>query len=256
MDDPWGISPMTKGVVMGFESMGSMGEKILVKWIINSEEGKEEFRNLPLIKDVDYWRRVNPLSEHIISNDEEDKTDFDHERFGNLMVRAYFNYAGGWGQSPKRFVVYLTPSGVVKNVSLNIGMSNREVPFKEGDKVSLGDLMRFEKNSKFDLQMKGRIREGLIKEQNLPEEELSEMTPKVWKIVQMALKVSAGSTMFQDALRRYFTISESDSQFLWLVVTANATRLEVTTSSLLNVIIKPLFFFSFFNFEISTVLLY
>ena len=234
MDDPWGISPMTKGVVMGFESMGSMGEKVLVRWIIKSEEGEEEFRNLPLIKGADYWRKVNPLTEDIISNDE-DQTDFEYERFGNLMVRAYFNYSGGWGQSPKRFVVYITPSGTVKGVSLNVGMSNREVPFKEGDKVSLGDLMRFEKNSKFDLQMKGRIREGLIKEQILPREELSEMTPKVWKIVKIALKVSAGSQTFQKALRRYFEMSETDSQFLWLVVTANATRLEVTTSSLLNV---------------------
>ena len=236
MDDPWAdIGPMTRGIVTGFESMGSLGEKVLVKWIMSTEEGNEKFRDLPLIKGVDYWRRVNPLREHIIPTGDEEKPDFDYERFGNIMVRAYFSYSGGWGQPAKRFVVYITPSGIVKGVSLNVGMSNREVPFKEGDKVSLGELIKFEKNSKFDLQMKGRIREGLIKEQILPEEELSEMTPKVWKIVQMALKVSAGSTMFQDALRRYFTISETDSQFLWLVVTANAKRLELNTTELLNV---------------------
>ena len=39
----------------------------------------------------------------------------------------------------------MTPSGVVKGVSLNQGMTNREVPFKEGEKVNLGDLIRFEK---------------------------------------------------------------------------------------------------------------
>ncbi len=62
MDDPYGISPMTRGVVMGFESMGPMGEKILVRWIIKTEEGEEEFRNLPLIKDVDYWRIAQPIN--------------------------------------------------------------------------------------------------------------------------------------------------------------------------------------------------
>ena len=230
MDDPWGISPMTKGIVVGFESMGSMGEKILVRWIIKTEEGEEEFRNLPLIKDVDYWRTVNPLIEDIMGND--DETEF--EKFENLMVRAYFNYSGGWGQAPKRFVVYITPSGLVKNVSLNVGMSNRDVPFKEGDKVSLGDLIKFEKGSKFDLQMKGRIREGLLKEQTLPESKLTEMTHNVWKMVQMALKV--GKFMeFQEALRRYFGVGITDSEFLWLLVTANADLLGVSTEDLIKV---------------------
>ena len=230
MDDPWGVSPMTKGIVVGFQSMGSMGEKILVRWIIKTEEGEEEFRNLPLIKDVDYWRTVNPLIEDIMGND--DETEF--EKFENLMVRAYFNYSGGWGQAPKRFVVYITPSGLVKNVSLNVGMSNRDVPFKEGDKVSLGDLIKFEKGSKFDLQMKGRIREGLLKEQTLPESKLTEMTHNVWKMVQMALKV--GKFMeFQEALRRYFGVGITDSEFLWLLVTANADLLGVSTEDLIKV---------------------
>ena len=62
--DPWAdIGPMTRGIVTGFESMGSLGEKILVKWIMSTEEGNEKFRDLPLIKGVDYWRRVNPLRE-------------------------------------------------------------------------------------------------------------------------------------------------------------------------------------------------
>jgi hypothetical protein len=100
MDDPWGISPMTRGVVMGFEDMGPMGEKILVKWIVyNPDENGETFRNLPLIKDVDYWRLVNPLSEEV---NEENQTDLDLERFGNILVRAYFTYGGGWGQPPKK----------------------------------------------------------------------------------------------------------------------------------------------------------
>ena len=99
------------------------GIKHRQRWIIKTEEGEEEFRNLPLIKDVDYWRVVNPLTEHMLPNDG-DKSDLDLERFGNILVRAYFTYGGGWGQTPKRFVVYMTPSGVVKGVSLNQGMTS------------------------------------------------------------------------------------------------------------------------------------
>ena len=180
MDDPWGISPMTKGIVVGFESMGPMGEKILVRWIIKTEEGEEEFRNLPLIKDADYWRIVNPLSQEV---NEENQTDLDLERFGNVLVRAYFSYGGGWGQTPKRFVVYITPSGLVKGVSLNQGMTNREIPFKEGDKVELGDLIRFEKNSKFDLQNERKNKRKCIKEQ-INRYDLTKMTPALWKYLK------------------------------------------------------------------------
>ena len=219
MDDPYGVSPMTRGVVMGFESMGPMGEKILVRWIIKTEEGEEEFRNLPLIKDVDYWRIVTPLSEEV---NEENQTDLDLERFGNILVRAYFTYGGGWGQTPKKFVVYMTPSGVVKGVSLNQGMTNREVPFKEGEKVNLGDLIRFEKNSKFDLQMKGRIRESVIKEQ-INRYDLTKMTPALWKILKMVDKLLNGKwnlREFKNVLYRYFDMTSHIGE-LYLILTYN-----------------------------------
>jgi hypothetical protein len=199
--------------------MGPMGEKILVRWIIKTEEGEEEFRNLPLIKDVDYWRIVTPLSEEV---NEENQTDLDLERFGNILVRAYFTYGGGWGQTPKKFVVYMTPSGVVKGVSLNQGMTNREVPFKEGEKVNLGDLIRFEKNSKFDLQMKGRIRESVIKEQ-INRYDLTKMTPALWKILKMVDKLLNGKwnlREFKNVLYRYFDMTSHIGE-LYLILTYN-----------------------------------
>ena len=222
MDDPWGISPMTRGVVMGFEDMGPMGEKILVNWIVyNPDNDGETFRSLPLIKDVDYWRLVNPLTEHMLPNDG-DKSDLDLERFGNVLVRAYFTYGGGWGQPPKRFVVYMTPSGTVKGVSLNQGMTNREVPFKEGDKVNLGDLIRFEKNSKFDLQMKGRIRESVIKEQ-INRYDLTKMTPALWKVLKMVDKLLNGKWSlreFKNVAYRYFDMKNHIGE-LYLILTYN-----------------------------------
>ena len=146
MDDPWAdIGPMTRGIVTGFESMGSLGEKVLVKWIMSTEEGNEKFRDLPLIKGVDYWRKVNSLKEHIIPTGDEEKPDFDMERFGNLMVRAYFRKEGGWGRPTQNFTLYITPSGVVRGIQLGSSISRSNMPFKQGDKVSLQDLIKFER---------------------------------------------------------------------------------------------------------------
>jgi len=62
MEDPWNPIPVaTKGVVMGFESMGSLGEKILVRWIIDPKT--EQFKNMPLLPDVDVYRKVKPPKE-------------------------------------------------------------------------------------------------------------------------------------------------------------------------------------------------
>ena len=62
MEDPWNPVPIaTKGVVMGFESMGSLGEKILVRWIIDPKT--EQFKNMPLLPDVDVYRKVEPPKE-------------------------------------------------------------------------------------------------------------------------------------------------------------------------------------------------
>lgn len=70
MDDPYNpIPPFTKGVVMGWDSVGTIGEKMLVRWIIDPEI--PEFRNMPLIVDADVYRKVEtPKSK------EEPPTDF------------------------------------------------------------------------------------------------------------------------------------------------------------------------------------
>lgn len=74
MDDPYNpIPPMTRGVVMGFESTPGEG-KILVRWIIDAEN--EEFRNMPMIPEVDIWRKITPeLKEQTESSTPDEKMD-------------------------------------------------------------------------------------------------------------------------------------------------------------------------------------
>ena len=57
MDDPWSPIPVaTKGIVMGFENVPFGEPKILVRWIIDAKN--LEFRNLPMIPEVDVWRII------------------------------------------------------------------------------------------------------------------------------------------------------------------------------------------------------
>jgi len=59
MDDPWSpISPLTRGVVMGFEDVPGGEPKILVSWIIEDENNPETFRNMPMIPEVDVWKKI------------------------------------------------------------------------------------------------------------------------------------------------------------------------------------------------------
>ena len=59
MDDPWSpISPLTRGVVMGFEDVPGGEPKILVSWIIEDDKNPETFRNMPMIPEVDLWKKI------------------------------------------------------------------------------------------------------------------------------------------------------------------------------------------------------
>ena len=61
MDDPYHPVPVqTRGIVTGFADVGTIGEKIVVKWIMNTDNPEQpEFQTVPLLPDVDVWRKVN-----------------------------------------------------------------------------------------------------------------------------------------------------------------------------------------------------
>ena len=83
--------------------------------------------------------------------------------------------------------------------------------------------------------MRGRIREEVIKEQVLSQDDQQKMTPIVWKIVKMAMKLGEGTiSQFQNALVKYFDLDDDNAAFLWLVLTANADRLEISIQDVLK----------------------
>ena len=87
MDDPYNpIPPMTRGVVMGFESTPGEG-KILVRWIIDAEN--EEFRNMPMIPEVDIWRKITP---ELKESDKHQKILNPDEKMDNLGLPQSMQY--------------------------------------------------------------------------------------------------------------------------------------------------------------------
>lgn len=98
-------------------------------------------------------------------SDNTSKPNFNMGSFENLLVKAFFNYKGGWGRPPKSFILYITPGGVIRGIKSDMYVTSSDHPFKEGQKVSLSDLIGFENDSLFDLRMKGRIREGKLNEE-------------------------------------------------------------------------------------------
>jgi hypothetical protein len=108
---------------------------------------------------------INILIEHMLPSDTPDESSFDFERWGNLMVQALFRDEGGWGRPSKSFLLYISPGGIIRGIKNSSHISSSDYPFKEGMQVNLSDLIGFENNSRFDLRMKGRIRESKLKEE-------------------------------------------------------------------------------------------
>ena len=108
---------------------------------------------------------INILIEHMLPSDKPSDESFDFGGLENLLVQALFRHDGGWGVPPKAFLLYISPGGVIRAIKNSQHSSPSDHQFKIGQKVNLSDLIAFENNSKFDLRMKGRIRESRINEE-------------------------------------------------------------------------------------------
>lgn len=111
------------------------------------------------------FKLLNILKEHISPSDTPVNSDLDFGGLENLMVQALFKHEGGWGIAPKAFLLYITPGGVIRAIKNSTHSSPSDHKFREGQKVNLSDLIEFERSGKFDLRMKGRIRESRINEE-------------------------------------------------------------------------------------------
>jgi len=79
-----------------------------------------------------------------------------------FLVVARFESTGTWGISPSTFLLYMKPNGEIMYVKKSGSLSNVPQQFRVGNKVTFGDLLNFENNSRYDLTMKGNLRETYL----------------------------------------------------------------------------------------------
>ena len=79
--------------------------------------------------------------------------------FRKNLIRARFEREGGWGRPGHVFILYMTPSGKIMDISYGGQTPKSVVPFKMDQQVTFGELYKFEQNSPFDLRMVGRLSE-------------------------------------------------------------------------------------------------
>ena len=211
LDDPYADIPLrTKGIVLEIEKT-PWGRKYNVRWMIGNEPyGWRTFSLLP--ESGDLWRKVGyeTISSEILDRWSAEKIidaetgNHDgyqytepnrvHEeiigQMGNTsLVRAYYDAKGGWGRPPKRFNILMMPSGKVIDINLSQFTTSNDVPFKLGDILSLGSLIKFENESDFELRVRGRFSESTLNE-GVAKFDMEKMTPRLWKLVKSIIKVS------------------------------------------------------------------
>ena len=75
------------------------------------------------------------------------------------LVRARFERPGGWGRPGHIFILYITRAGKIMDISYGGQTPKSVAPFEMDQRVTFGELYKFEQNSPFDLRMVGRLSE-------------------------------------------------------------------------------------------------
>ena len=81
------------------------------------------------------------------------------ENLRKNLVKARFERPGGWGRPSHVFILYITPGGKIMDISYGGQTPKSVAPFEIDQKVTFGNLYKFEQGSPFDLRMFGRLSE-------------------------------------------------------------------------------------------------
>ena len=164
MDDPWSPIPVaTQGVVLGFEKVPFGEPKILVRWIIDPDV--PTFRNLPIIPEVDVWRKLynneGPLIEikksALVSLLGEQEINYkqisDLKKFGNKQF-VYFTGTDETKDPAAENIILFGPKGSVDIDSLEVSNAKYgglQVNYNRETKSALDQLLGFiDPNQKCD----------------------------------------------------------------------------------------------------------
>jgi len=114
--------------------------------------------------DVKRWNRLNNLDkayilEHGPGPIRNSKNVDIPEYVRRLLTQATFESKGGWGRAPIKFILYMSPTGKILDIRGSASFTTPPNEFNIGNKVTFGDLVRFESTTNYSLTMKGNIKE-------------------------------------------------------------------------------------------------
>jgi len=166
MDDPYHPVPVqTRGIVMGFDSVGTIGEKIVVKWIMNTDNPEQpEFQEVPLLPDVDVWRKVN-MPHQLDEQQEINYINVSLKTYGNNTF-VYFNGIDAKKEGDTEMIILSGPAGVatlesteVRNKTSNWGEDSIQVNYNRDTQQEL-DKLFVRKECEFSNDELGKTPDG------------------------------------------------------------------------------------------------
>ena len=92
------------------------------------------------------------LREHYVSGDSKRDRRFPDEmfdKFKKMFNKILLTYEGGWGSTPKRFLIYISPLGKVARIEMNTGASSRDIPFEEFESYKIGEFQDWGRRERF-----------------------------------------------------------------------------------------------------------
>ena len=129
--------------------------------------------------DIKRWNRLNNLDkayilEHGPGPIRNSKNVDLPEYVRRLLTQAIFESKGGWGRAPIKFILYMKRNGEIVDVRGSTSFTTPPNEFKIGNKVTFGDLIRFERTSNYSLTMKGNINENKEMSKKIIKEDIKE----------------------------------------------------------------------------------
>ena len=125
----------------------------------------ETFANI-LEKLKSRFKKNSPLEEkflrehYVSSNTNRDRRFPDEmfDKFKKMFNKILLTHEGGWGSTPKRFLIYISPLGKVARIEMNTGASSRDIPFEEFKSYPIGEFRDWAEENDFKIETEGRFR--------------------------------------------------------------------------------------------------
>ena len=149
-----------------------INEEDLITYLLNHGLIVEDkIKNLLIIEEpqinTEWWKNLpkkekKHILEHGVMPVDDEAPQEIPESIKKFLVIARFESKGTWGVAPTTFLLYMKPSGEIMYSKKSSSLSSLPSQFNVGSTVTFGDLISFEKGSRYNLTMRGQLRETYL----------------------------------------------------------------------------------------------